>query len=170
MPSPECSKLGIPDHLHQDDRVPDQSFEEGELLYRRFRVLGKVEDWKNDKSLSVAIFEIKNDSFNRSKYSNPEDVLYNDNFEADGKHHTSNGILSLPVAELNEFDFPVLQNKILKHYTIKVSHTPLVCNYSHSEIFVLEEEQQIDSNKPKSMKAALRDFLLERVTIIKECN
>src|SRR5947209_1929844 len=149
MPNPVCTSLGIPEHLHQDDRLADPTFEPAEVLYRRFLVSGRIEEWLKNNSLSSAVFQIKNDSFNRSKYSEANDVLYNDIVEENGNHYNDSGILQVP-SSINDFDFQINQNKTLRQFTVRVVHTPRSCNYSHSEVFLFENGVQINSNKPST--------------------
>lgn len=70
IPDSECEEKGIPTHLHQVGREPDDTWDEKEILYRRIR--------KNTPDLTA---EIKFDrmSVNRSRYcKGPDDVLWNE--------------------------------------------------------------------------------------------
>jgi hypothetical protein len=72
----ECQKREIPTHLHQEDRLPDQSFPPTETLYRRIRPEASFESIED----RMAIFSTQQMSVNREKYSRaPEDVLYSSN-------------------------------------------------------------------------------------------
>ena len=57
--------------VHQDGRAPVLSFDNEELLYRRYLSVHFVEG-----QLLPQTFRFPKQSFNRSKFSNPEDVLH----------------------------------------------------------------------------------------------
>lgn len=171
MPNAECTAIGIPDKLHKDEREDDPVFNVDEVLFRRFKVQGEPAEWLTNSALSAAVFEIKNDSFNRSKYSDAEDVLYNDRPEDNGAHYVDWGILSLPVSCIN-LEIPIDHKEkgvvTRRIFTIQVRHTSKPCNYAHCEIFVFEDGVQIDSNKPKSVKLSIRNHLVGISTILKK--
>lgn len=164
-----CTQLGIPERLHRNGRAIDTEFLEDELVYRRFKVEGTKEDWHSNNQVSVKVFPISNDSCNRSKYcESPEDVLFNTRPSDEGKHYLDWGILSLEVSKLNDFNFSFQQNSIQKLFFIKVEHIPSECMYPHSEIRVYENGVLIIQDKPKSIKSAIRKFLMDRKKIVKE--
>jgi len=160
-----CDSLRIPSHLHRNGRAIDDEFGE-ELIYRRFLAPGLNSDWLKSRQLSSSIFEVKNDSCNRSKYSNsPHDVLYNVRIEDEGKHYLSWGILSINSKAFSLFTFQV--NGTTRTFSLKLSHDPLDCMFPHSEIIVLEAGIRIDTSKPKSVKAVIRDYLITECEIVK---
>jgi len=160
-----CNSLGIPSYLHRSGRAIDNEFID-EFIFRRFLATGAKIDWMKDNQLSSSIFEVKNDSCNRSKYSNsPEDVLYNVRIEDEGKHYFSWGILSIGTKAFSIFTFKV--NGTTRTFSLQLSHDPLECMFPHSEIIVLEVGFRIDTNKPKSVKTAIRDFLITECKIVK---
>ena len=166
MPN-KCLELGIPEYLHQKERPVDSIFQ-SEFIYRRYKASGNVEDWKKDKVISASIFPVKNDSCNRSKYCRvPEDVLYNTREEDKGNHYFEMGILSVNSDSLIFFSGNITQNGNARNFQLTVSHEPLECMYPHCEILVMENGQVIDQKKPKSIKALIRDLLLDEVEIAK---
>jgi len=76
-----------------DGSAEDQSFEPGELLFRRY----PHEHFVDNRRLPCA-FRFPRPSFNRAKYSKPEDVLHPDC--CDGKVHLRHGILVWSISEL----------------------------------------------------------------------
>ena len=168
--SDECSKLGIPAYLHQGDRNADQNFDPEELLYRRFFTKIPSSEWQQNKSVSVALFELKDDSYNRSRYSQePEDVLYNERKEDNGNHYFDAGILQVAILHTLEFSFDINGNE--RAFRLSPFHKPTECIFPHTELHIYENETKIDytQSKPKSLKAAIRDFLVRNCIVIKEC-
>ena len=102
--SGKCKELGIPDYLHRGARSADQNFDPEESLYRRFFTKIPSSEWQQDKAVSSVLFELKDDSYNRSKYSQePEDVLYNEREEDRGSHYFEAGILQVAVLHTSKF-------------------------------------------------------------------
>lgn len=156
-----CSNLGIAEHLHKMDRNVDNSFNEQEKLYRRFDQEGKKEDWLTDGKKTASIFKLRDDSYNRSKYSNPEDVL-TDNL---GNRYEGWGILSLNVHQITGFKSPVNLNGENYEIELTVSHAPERCNYAHAEVSGCIDNKKIDKRK-KSVKVVIRDVLLGQCHIL----
>lgn len=165
MSSSVCDSLGIPSYLHRKGRDIDNHFID-EFVYRRFLASAEKSDWMANNQISSSIFEVKNDSCNRSKYSNsPEDVLYNIRVEDEGKHYFSWGVLSINTKAFDVFTFKI--NETTRTFSLQLSHEPLECMFPHSEIIVLENGSVVDTSKPKSVKAAIRDFLITECEIVK---
>ena len=75
-----CENPKIPERLHKTDRLPDQTFEPSELLFRRFKFRVQYSEWYNGTDVSSSLFplESEGDSYNREKYSDSYlDVLLN---------------------------------------------------------------------------------------------
>lgn len=160
-----CSSLGIPSHLHRAGRVNDDVFV-GEVIFRRFLASGTKNDWSKNSQISCSIFEVKNDSCNRSKYSDsPEDVLYNVRIEDGGNHYFSWGILSIGSDMFDLFTFQI--NGTTRTFSLKLEHVPLDCMFPHSEIIVFENNEKVDTSKPKSVKVVIRDYLISNCDIVK---
>lgn len=164
-----CSQLGIPERLHKRNRKPDQEFN-SEDIYRRFKAVGNREDWKKDSQISAAIFPVKNDSCIRQKYSqHPQDVLYNAKEENnEGHYFESMSVLAFNTGILDKFNQAITQNGIERIFKLSIKHDPIKCMYPHCEILVTENGEVVNQNKPKSIKVAVRDILLEYAQIISE--
>jgi hypothetical protein len=87
-----CSNEAGHPRYQADDRE-DQTFAEGELLYRRYLRV----HFQNGTLLPSA-FQFPKPSFNRQKYSQPEDVLHPDC--CDGKIYGGYGILECCATDL----------------------------------------------------------------------
>lgn len=168
-----CSVLSIPERLHTAGRPKDPVFDEEELLYRRFFMLGPKEEWSmvgNDPS--AQIFDLSEDSYNRSKYcEQAEDVLYNTKQEHNlGQHYNNAGILSLKIHQLLSDDTIVVDRNIPnveRRFTFGVEHAPEPCMYPHSNVNVLVNGE-VAPKRPASIKLALRLILRDYAGIIKE--
>ena len=120
--------------------------------------------------MSVALFELKDDSYNRSKYSQkPEDVLYNEREEDKGNHYLDAGILQVAILHTLTFGFEI--NDEERKFQLLPVHKPTECIFPHSELHIYENGAKIDyaQSKPKSLKAAIRDFLVRNCTVVKNC-
>ncbi len=142
-----CKELGIPDHLHKNGRIAENNnFTYDEKMFRR--VIPK-------ESLSEMVkynFDFKSMSFNREKYSNAKDVLYN---IKDNNHYmSSHGVASLRVEEIEKII--VLHPDDKQPYTFKSIHDPEECMYPHSIVQVLKEGTKVSEIKPSSVKSLIR--------------
>lgn len=162
-----CKALGIPEYLHRDGRPIDEEFN-SELIYRRFNIAGNPSEWIKDKSISTVIFEVKNDSCNREKYcKTPSDVLFNTRPEDKGAHYEHHGIISFNSDVVQYFNESLELNDTKRQFTLKMVHYPNDCMYPHCEIHVYENGIYVDSGKPKSIKALIRDILIGACEVIK---
>lgn len=163
-----CSKLGIPKELERNNRPPDQIFN-CEKIYRRFQGTSNIEDWKSDRGISSSIFPVKNDSCNREKYStNPTDVLYNIREQDGGAHYFGTyGILEFSSDIIYEFENSSLEiNNVVRKFTLQLIHSPEECMYPHCEVLVLENGNRIQHLTAKSIKSAIRVFLIDNCTVL----
>lgn len=129
----DCEILGIPNHLHKNQRELDTIFDEEEVLYRRFKI--ERSKWEGTIQESSAVFELKDDSYNRSKYClSPTDVLYS----STGEYYENWGIGSVSISKISGNKKSIINNEI-RNFTIKVEHTPEICNYPHCEVFIYED-------------------------------
>lgn len=168
-----CSELGIPSHLHTGTRDVDNTFGMDETIYRRFKCAGGPNDWKKNSTLSASVFPVDNDSCNRSKYCRyPEDVLYNTRKQDNGVHYSDHGILGFKVSDFFTLTVPpappIKQNGVVRNFTFHLEHQPEVCMYPHTEIWIIDANNRIDTKPPKSTRALIRDRLLSIINIVKE--
>src|SRR3954468_13218601 len=106
MENCKCVDLGIPSHLHQAKREPDNIFEVSEDVYRRFPLFdnNNKPTILEDNKLSASVFSTKRMSLNRSKYCEQHaDVLYN---VMDNSHFNKYGIASISVEHIEQFIKP----------------------------------------------------------------
>lgn len=137
-----CFDLGIPKHLHKNERGQDSEFQDDELLFRRYKEENQI-------------FSTQRMSVNRSKYGQSEDVLYNVN---SSNHFNHWGIVSIKVGQLRKFQFAHPEKQGIK-YSLTVVHSPSDCMYPHSEIIILQNDIQLDSlDKPKSARTEFMMF------------
>lgn len=168
-----CSALGIPERLHTGDREADSHFEENEQVYRRFWLPGPKETWSMiGNSPSARIFDLSEDSYNRSKYCDqPEDVLFNVSQESDGEHYANAGIMALQVSHIRDdtTEFTITENGNERRFTFSVEHDPLPCMYPHTNVNVLENGK-LAPKRPQSLKLAFRLMLRDYLSIVKPYN
>lgn len=166
----QCLALGIPERLHTNNRNIDPNFDEDECVYRRFKVPGPKETWSMaGNEPSARIFDLSEDSYNRSKYcEQPDDVLFNVRPEDGGKHYDDAGIISLQVNQLRDAatEFLVTENGNRRRFTFSVEHDPLLCMYPHTNVNVMENGK-LAPKRPPSLKSAFRLMLRDYLEIIK---
>lgn len=146
----------VPGHpRYRNGESEDQVFSEGELLYRRY----KAEHFQNQQLLPSA-FKFPRQSFNRQKYSTPEDVLHPDC--CDGKPLTAGwGVLECSSTSLPS---PVVgqDGKVFRFEPI---HKPLECCYAHTEVWCKSAGSGfVDEPSPK-VRETFRVRLAQRMTV-----
>lgn len=157
--------MSIPQRLWISNRPEDPNFEPDEVLYRRIQTPLPA-DFRDDDTIGVELFEIKDDSYNRSKYCSTEyDVLFNTRIQDNGQHYSNWGIISVTVGEMIE---PVpfnLQGKMVECQLLP-EHAPGICNYAHTEAWFYRDGIKVSKNKPPSMKTFFRRRLLKTLKVI----
>ncbi len=117
--------LSPPNHLvrKKAELIPDNEFEDGELLYRR--VSG--DDTKSHFSRISTKNFAPGVSTNRSKYSQPFDVLWVTETEDCNFVLKDESVAFCSVAEVSRY---------LEEANVKVfcNHTPNLCNFSHVDV------------------------------------
>jgi hypothetical protein len=125
-----------------------------ELLYRRHTQHGDLAILQSlpENEIGSKIFQLKDDSYNRSLYSTSEQVLLNDNptEERGEDFYKTWGIISIPVKAINTFRSEIMLNNKTQVCTLKVAHTANKCNYSHSEIYCYIDNERHCGKAPKS--------------------
>ncbi|PVV54827.1 hypothetical protein [Chryseobacterium sp. HMWF035] len=160
----KCDEICIPNNLHWEGKPIDENFE-NENLYRRVRI--PIDQNKiNEREISAIIFPIKDDSCNREKYSSPIDVLYNVNAKNCDDHFFNFGIVSINSNYILSQSFT--PEGSVDQFTFKIIHSPTECMYPHCEVIVFKNNARISDNKPKSVKAYIRDVIIKNCTIIKD--
>jgi hypothetical protein len=133
-------------------RPVDSHFESSETLYYRCR----AEHISGDRLLPQAI-RFPDFSVNRSKYSEPEDVLVPT-------------YLNWGVSAFHVSDLPLAQQTDAQTvYSWQVIHDPLEDNYSHSEVRTDKNGQYSKTlDVPKTMKKFFRQVLSDKARILKQ--
>lgn len=144
-----------PGHPHYQDGTPeDQVFTEGEPLYRRYR----IEHFQNSQLLPSA-FKFPRPSFNRAKYSVPEDVLHPD---CCGGKRLQDGF---GVLECSSTDLPTpLEAGDGRLFEFTTVHKPLQCCYAHTEICCKVDGDFVDSPSAK-VKETFRVQLAQKMVV-----
>ena len=149
---PCSSEPGHPRYRNGDPE--DQVFAREESLYRRYR----AEHFQNRQLLPSA-FRFPRQSFNRAKYSQPEDVLHPDC--CDGKILNSGwGVL-----ECSSGDLPTpIAGPDGRTFRFEVVHAPRECCYAHTELCCKAGGEFVEPS-PK-VKEIFRVRLAQRMTIL----
>jgi hypothetical protein len=139
---------------YQNGDCEDRVFAGGELLYRRYR-----EEHFQNRQLLPAAFKFPRQSFNREKYSAPEDVLHPDC--CDGKKLNFRwGVLECSSADLPT---PVVgQDGKVFHF--EPIHRPLECCYAHTEVWCKSSGAPVDEPSPK-VKETFRVRLAQKMAV-----
>jgi hypothetical protein len=150
-----CSdEPGHPRYRNGD--LEDQLFEEGELLYRRY----KREHFYNQQLLPAA-FRFPRQSFNREKYSAPEDVLHADCCEG-------NKLEGWGVLECSSTNLPTpVDGSDGKRFEFEPVHRPLECCYAHTELWCRVAGGEFVDEPSSKVKETFRVRLAQRMAIRK---
>lgn len=147
---PWCSELGVPEHLHTNQRETDPVFEASENLFRRF------EDAEASPPLEA--FSTSRMSVNREKYSQgARDVLYSSQTD---KHYFDWSVARFTAGDVREGEWRHPQADIT--YRLDVFHRPEQCMYPHAEVVVTANGEEVERVKPTTVKLRIREFLQER--------
>lgn len=159
-----CAELGIPERLHRQGRAVVPEFADDEVLYHR--VSPEIE--LPSEKVPPSVFQttpLPGKSFNRSRLCKaPEDVLYP---TKKGEDLTKHGIVEVSVKEVREISF-VLAGDKPRVFSLSVEHVPILCNYSHSQLQVLEAETVLQEISSKQAKSALRTKLALAARLVKQ--
>jgi len=149
--SENTSAAERPDRMKMDGRPQDNHFELTEKLFRRYAQVHYI-----NGQFSNAGFQFPRQSVNRQKYSQAEDVL----FDERGTYRDW-GVLSFRVDDLPS-RFPTEEPR----YTFSPRHQPVEDNYAHSEVWCdrLPTTGQYVEPSPQ-VKKLFRAVLSQRITI-----
>jgi hypothetical protein len=141
-----------PDRLYQRDRMPDPVFTPDELLFRRYL----RNQWVDGKFASTG-FSLKEPcSVNRSKYSEPADVLVNEEGQYEGM-----GVLSFAVGNI-----PATLTQNGNAFDFFPKHTPETINYAHSEVWATLPQDRDNHTEPNSaIRKLFRAKLSQHVSV-----
>lgn len=147
-----CSEL--PGHpVYTGASQPDPQFDDTELPYRRF-----MRDHYLEGELVPAHFRFPNPSFNREKYSSPEDVLHPDC--ADGRDVRGWGVL-----ECSSKDIPTpFTAPDGRQYNFSAIHCPPPCCYAHAELLCLSGGGYV-KEPSKKVREAFRVELARKMRV-----
>lgn len=167
--------MGIPVRMQRNGRPVIQEFLEEELLYRRFKSPVPPDYFKlDDSSWSINLLVLrKDDSYNRSRFSEPNDVLLNYDYEkwnnGTHSHFDTHGIFSIPVKPIQDF----MLSMDSRNFKLSPAHLPEECNYSHSEIHFIENGESMkvgEVKTPKKLKSSVRVALRRNIRVIKNAS
>lgn len=164
MSCQKCLDNNIPEHLCSIGKSDDIPFENEEFLYRRFKPSTIPYDLlKLDAEIISRIFSFKDDSYNRSKLSEPKDVLIN----SDGKIFEDHEILGVKYQDIHEKTFQGNSDNILKQFKLIAHFSPEDCNYAHTEIHVYVDDKPHKLDEPpKNVRKIFRQHLLKIISTI----
>jgi hypothetical protein len=132
--------------------VEDPVFVDGEKLFRRY-----LREHFLDQQLLPSAFQFPRQSFNREKYSTPEDVLHPDC--CNGKKLKDWGVLECPATDLPT----PIKGPENREFHFKAEHRPWACCYAHTEV-TCRENQTEKSPSPK-VKELFRIELARRMSV-----
>lgn len=145
------SEANRPKRMFRQDRPVDSEFSPTEDLYHRCLARHVV-----DKRLLPEAIRFPNFSVNRSKYSEPEDVLI--------PQYSQWGVATFQVKDLP----PQRSTDTNTTYTWQVVHDPLEENYAHSEVRTYKNGHYSETlDVPKTIKKEFRQVLSDKARIIK---
>ena len=153
-----------PKRMFMRGRPAMDTFEPDESLYRRFRQADIVNGQIVAASLQFPkTGEDTGQSFNRSTFSQAEDVLWHDNSE---ERYEGWGFLEFPVSCLPAEEIcPNTHNR----YTFFPKHVPLEKNYAHSEVWcdTLPRSNDRYVRPSASVRKALRAIISQEIRIVR---
>jgi len=138
---------------YQNGSGVDPGFAEGELLFRRY----KKEHYQGGQLLAAA-FKFPSQSFNRQKYSKPEDVLHPDCCK--GADLRDWGVLECSSTDLPT-PIPGTDNRTF-HFSAE--HVPQECCYAHTVLLCTCGGVVVDKPSPK-VREIFRVLLSQRMKV-----
>lgn len=142
----------LPDRLLRRGRPVDPVFDPGEHLYRRLRAV----DIDQDGRVEPTSLESPDFSVNRSKYSEPDDVVIS---------HPRCGIAAFTVEEVPR---SLLSGGDIE-YRFSVEHDPLDDDYAHSEVRSYKDGKRLAPKKsPKAVRTKFRLILASKMRVLRE--
>ncbi len=147
--------------IHQDSKPPVDSFQNDELLYRRY-----LSEHFNGGKILPASFRFPRQSFNRSRFSKPEDVLHPDC--CGGKALSTQGEWGVLECRVGQIPSPVGSLDGRSSYIFSPKHVPTPTCYAHSELWCRKDSSDADEydNPPTSVKETFR-IKLARVMAVR---
>ena len=134
--------------IHQNGKPTVETFDKDELLYRRYR----SEHFINGKILPAS-FSFPKQSFNRSRFSKPEDVLHVDC--CDGKPLSPKDGWGVIECNVSALPSPV-ESTDGRSFRFFAKHVPLPTCYAHSELWCTQNPSDVYTEPPSSVKEAFR--------------
>jgi hypothetical protein len=155
-----CTSPHIPSRLHTNGRGPVPFTSNDELLFKRVPPRDAEEVISSISEIPLSVFNagpIPGMSLNRSRFCDPEDVLYDINSPTEHRRHDW-GIIQLKYGQLRELTVEHPDVSVNSVYSFNANHEPDPCNYPHSELVVLENGDV--SGKIKSRcKSLIKGYL-----------
>jgi hypothetical protein len=147
-PDLHCQSLGIPEHLHTQERAPIGTFEPSEQAYRRHAP--EVNDVKY-----LISFRTKGSSVNRSSMSQSGDVLICDQT---GQVRPM-FVIRFPIDffQGKEWLTSAGQRPPHRRYEVQIEHVPTRCNYAHCDLKFFEDGNPIEEITSGSVRGMIRD-------------
>lgn len=138
--SPSSENTSELSPVHQDGLPVVDTFDDSEVLYRRYLLAHFV-----DRELVPQHFQFPKPSFNRGKFSRPEDVLHPDC--CDGKVLGQGwGVLECLASDACISTLSHDNREVL----LSPKHVPLQSCYAHSELWCFVSEDGSELKKPSS--------------------
>ena len=157
--------LRRPKRMYSNGRPPVDAFVPTERLYRRFN-----RDHVVDNQIVVAALSFPNtgensgQSVNRSQFSEPQDVLWQDHIE---ERYDGWGVFAFPVSCLPA---EITCHDTARRYTFFPKHVPLERNYAHSEIWcdTLPRSNASYVKPTASVRKKLRALIWQHIQVIRQ--
>jgi hypothetical protein len=139
--------------MHQEGRSGVDSFDPDEFLYRRYALVHFVDGRVLPQSISFP-----KPSFNRSKFSGPEDVLHVDC--CGGKELFGWGVVEGRASDLSVS----AESGDKRKFTLYPKHVPEPSCYAHSELWCSSPSSE-DARPTESAKEKLRILLSRELRV-----
>jgi len=150
--SPSSESTLQPSPTHQDGLPVVEAFDDGEVLYRRYLLVHFI-----DRELVPQHFQFPRPSFNRSKFSQPDDVLHPDC--CDGRVLGSGwGVLECPASDARVSTRSQEDKELVLH----PKHVPRQTCYAHSELWCFESENGMEVKPSSKVRERLRIKLAKK--------
>jgi hypothetical protein len=126
-------------------------------LYFRFPPPKEDDEEEEYRELDDADILFPNQSVNRDRYSQPEDVIFN---------FPGWGIGAIEVQQIPpRLESPGQDNKVGPTYNFKPVHKPEACNYAHAEIQVFSGTENVRRVSSNNIKKQYRTLMRQRARV-----
>lgn len=159
-----CSNETIPEYLRKNGRPVVNTFEDGELVYRRVEKNPIISP--DGRAINSLAFRLDDDSYNRDAFcSDYMDVLYDEVHINDKYYFKKWAVVAFSHSSFTKI-YTLDDPKDGREFHISIIHSPRDCMYPHcNQVAVVNGSRAKEI--PKSIKSKIRERIKDIHRVIK---